>query len=63
MNIRTWAKATSLCLAILGTSAPYPSAAQTPAKPQEKAPAVEKVLRYAFPVAETGFDPAQLSDL
>ncbi len=23
----------------------------------------EKVLRYAFPVAETGFDPAQVSDL
>ena len=23
----------------------------------------EKVLRYAFPIAETGFDPAQLSDL
>src|SRR5882757_3035262 len=23
----------------------------------------QKVLRYAFPVAETGFDPAQLSDL
>ena len=23
----------------------------------------EKVLRYAFPVAETGFDPAQLNDL
>ena len=23
----------------------------------------EKVLRYAFPVAETGFDPAQISDL
>ena len=22
-----------------------------------------KVLRYAFPVAETGFDPAQISDL
>ena len=22
----------------------------------------EKVLRYAFPVAATGFDPAQLSD-
>ena len=62
MNIRTWAKATSLCLAILGTGAPYPSAAQTPASnPQAQAP--EKVLRYAFPVAETGFDPAQLSDL
>jgi ABC-type transport system substrate-binding protein len=25
--------------------------------------AQEKVLRYAFPAAETGFDPAQLSDL
>ena len=25
--------------------------------------AAEKVLRYAFPVAETGFDPAQLNDL
>ena len=23
----------------------------------------EKVLRYAFPIAETGFDPAQLSDI
>ena len=23
----------------------------------------EKVLRYAFPIAETGFDPAQISDL
>src|SRR5436305_15285852 len=23
----------------------------------------EKVLRYAFPVAETGFDPAQINDL
>src|SRR5437870_2325510 len=25
--------------------------------------AAEKVFRYAFPVAETGFDPAQISDL
>ncbi len=24
---------------------------------------VEKVLRYAFPISETGFDPAQISDL
>ena len=31
--------------------------AQNPAKTPEK------VLRYAFPIAETGFDPAQLSDL
>ncbi len=30
-----------------------PAAAQAP----------KKVLRYAFPVAETGFDPAQISDL
>jgi ABC-type transport system substrate-binding protein len=28
-----------------------------------KAQTPEKVLRYAFPVAETGFDPAQISDL
>jgi len=26
-------------------------------------PAAPKVLRYAFPIAETGFDPAQISDL
>jgi ABC-type transport system substrate-binding protein len=31
------------------------------AKAQAQAP--KKVLRYAFPVAETGFDPAQISDL
>ena len=28
-----------------------------------QAQSVPKVLRYAFPVAETGFDPAQISDL
>src|SRR5665213_4362221 len=26
-------------------------------------PLAQKVLRYAFPIAETGFDPAQISDL
>src|SRR5688500_2171771 len=31
---------------------PLPAPAQAP-----------KVLRYAFPIAETGFDPAQISDL
>jgi ABC-type transport system substrate-binding protein len=41
------ALATSLALAC------SPAFAQTP----------KKVLRYAFPVAETGFDPAQISDL
>lgn len=60
MNIRTWALATSLCLAL---GAPYPSAAQTSAKTSAPSQGPEKVLRYAFPVAETGFDPAQLSDL
>lgn len=49
-----WALATSLCLA---WGAIAPALAQTPAPPPEK------VLRYAFPVAETGFDPPQLSDL
>ncbi|MES1163431.1 MAG: bicyclomycin resistance protein, partial [Rhizobacter sp.] len=31
----------------------------------QSAPAADgvKVLRYAFPIAETGFDPAQISDL
>jgi ABC-type transport system substrate-binding protein len=38
------------CIALPAVQA----AAQTPAP---------KVLRYAFPVAETGFDPAQVSDL
>src|SRR3954449_3158275 len=34
------------------------------AEPGEPAAAAgEKVLRYAFSVAETGFDPAQISDI
>ena len=37
------------------------ASALLPCAPASAAP--EKVLRYAFPVAETGFDPAQLSDL
>lgn len=56
MNPRTWALATSLCLAL---SATHPSSAQTPAKTSQP----EKILRYSFPVAETGFDPAQINDL
>ena len=39
----------------LGMSA-HSSASDAPA-------AAPKVLRYAFPIAETGFDPAQISDL
>jgi ABC-type transport system substrate-binding protein len=52
MKSRLWALATSLCLA-LGAAHPACAQASNP----------EKVLRYAFPVAETGFDPAQINDL
>ena len=39
-------------------------AGATNAGTSEPATAAElKVLRYAFPVAESGFDPAQISDL
>ena len=30
--------------------------------PARAAASGERVLRYAFPVAESGFDPAQISD-
>jgi ABC-type transport system substrate-binding protein len=53
-SLRAWA--TSLCLVVMTMGATSPSVAQT------GAPA-EKVFRYAFPAAETGFDPPQLSDL
>ncbi|MEJ6022169.1 ABC transporter substrate-binding protein [Ramlibacter sp. PS4R-6] len=39
--------------AVLAAGVSLPAAAQGP----------EKVLRYAFPIAETGFDPAQVHDL
>jgi ABC-type transport system substrate-binding protein len=48
----------SLLLLALATSLALASAAQTPAP----APPA-KVLRYAFPIAETSFDPAQITDL
>lgn len=47
---------TGMLLCIAGTVA-MPASADSP-----KAPA-QKVFRYAFPVAETGFDPVQISDL
>ena len=52
------ALATSLVLAS-GASAAQPAAKALPNQPAQPL----KVLRYAFPVAETGFDPAQISDL
>ena len=57
MNFRNWAQAISLCLAM---GAHYPGQAQSPA---DNPSHPEKVLRYAFLVAETGFDPVQLNDL
>jgi ABC-type transport system substrate-binding protein len=44
------------CAAWVAVAADAPAPASTGA-------AGQKVLRYAFPVAETGFDPAQISDL
>ena len=54
MKTSHWALATSLCLALSATA--LAAAPQSPSQP-------EKVLRYAFNVAETGMDPAQLADL
>ncbi|HSN72850.1 MAG TPA: ABC transporter substrate-binding protein, partial [Steroidobacteraceae bacterium] len=45
---------TALLASVL-VAIPTSASAQTPAQ--------GKVLRYAFPIAETGFDPVQLSDL
>ncbi|OYV02286.1 MAG: bicyclomycin resistance protein [Burkholderiales bacterium PBB5] len=52
------ALATSLALAIPAGQAADPASAALPAAAQ---PA--KVLRYAFPTGESGFDPAQVTDL
>ena len=52
MKSRTWAWATSLLL-VLGALHPLGVHAANP----------EKVLRYAFLGPETGFDPAQITDL
>ena len=46
------------CLVLLGKPA-----ASAEATRQDTGAPQEKVLRYAFPIAETGFDPVQLSDL
>jgi ABC-type transport system substrate-binding protein len=54
-NLKAWA--TSLCLLVFSAMG-----VTTPAAAQKAAPA-EKVFRFAFPAAETGFDPPQLSDL
>ncbi|MEL4177319.1 ABC transporter substrate-binding protein [Roseateles sp. PN1] len=58
-----------LSLLALGSLALSPAsiaaapAASAPASAVSSKPAGEKVLRYAFKVAETGFDPAKVQDL
>ena len=57
--------ALSLMLAALApavATAADPAAAPAAAAPSAAAKPAQKVLRYAFPIAETGFDPAQISD-
>jgi ABC-type transport system substrate-binding protein len=55
MSLKHWALATSLCLGL--------AAGTTGAQTAPTASSSPKVFRYAFVVAETGLDPAQLSDL
>ena len=40
-----------------------PRRRRRPRRPRRSAAGGKKVLRYAFPIAETGFDPAQVIDL
>jgi ABC-type transport system substrate-binding protein len=49
--------------ALLAAAGAVAQPADRQADQQAVVPADQKVLRYAFPVAETGFDPAQISDL
>jgi ABC-type transport system substrate-binding protein len=49
--------------AALGTLAAIPAAPALLRAPNVSAQSLQKVLRYAFPAAETGMDPAQVSDL
>ncbi|WKB51153.1 ABC transporter substrate-binding protein [Eleftheria terrae] len=58
-SLRAWAL--TLALAVAGGTGLLPTSAQ--AAPPGDAAAPPKVLRYVFPVAETGFDPAQISDI
>jgi ABC-type transport system substrate-binding protein len=48
--------ASALALAVVPTAPPATGIS-------DHRPARQKVLRYAFPIAESGFDPAQISDL
>jgi len=52
-----------VCAAMAWAAMLPASASAADAPPVSKAAGGQKVLRFAFPVAETGFDPAQVSDL
>ena len=52
----------ALLLTLASALLPFGGTAQA-AQPQAQAASEPKVLRYAFLVAETGFDPTQLSDV
>lgn len=56
-----WAAGLVLLLNMIGTGTAVAAPGNTAAQPAGQVP--EKVLRYAFQIAETGFDPAQISDL
>ncbi len=47
----------------LGAASAFPALAADPSSSGSAGAGAERVLRYALPVAETGFDPAQISDL
>jgi ABC-type transport system substrate-binding protein len=50
--------------AALGLGAGFPGASAQPAgRPLQPGQTAQKVLRWAFPAAETGFDPARIVDL
>jgi ABC-type transport system substrate-binding protein len=57
----TWATALLAALAVMPAAWAQAASAPTPAPTEGAAPT--KVLRYAFRVAETSFDPAQITDL
>ena len=61
----SWRRAAAGAAIVLLAAAPAVAAPASapPAAPAASAPAGAKVLRYAFLVAETGFDPAQINDL
>jgi ABC-type transport system substrate-binding protein len=60
-RLRTLTWATALLAALAGAPAAWAQGAAAPVTGEGAAPS--KVLRYAFRIAETGFDPAQITDL